>query len=183
MKIFASDKEKIDKALSWIKGIVAVPEVGETYEGKVKSIVPFGAFVEFMPGKEGLLHISEVSWKRLETLEGVLSEGDTIKIKLIGTDPKSGKLRLSRKVLMEKPEGYVEEAPRERSDRGDRGDRRGGGDRRRDGGGDRRSGGGDRRRDDNRGERRERPRNENGNDAPKAEQPKQDDNNDADLTL
>lgn len=180
VKIFASDKEKIDKALSWIKGIVAVPEVGETYEGKVKSIVPFGAFIEFMPGKEGLLHISEVSWKRLDTLEGVLNEGDTVKIKLIGTDPKSGKLRLSRKVLMEKPEGYVEEAPRERGDRGDRGDRRGG-DRRRDGG-DRR-GGGDRRRDDNRGERRERPRNENGNDAPKAEKPKQDDNNDADLTL
>ena len=179
VKIFASDKAKIDAALKWIKGIVAVPEVGETYEGKVKSIVPFGAFIEFMPGKEGLLHISEVSWKRLDTLEGVLSEGDTVKIKLIGTDPKSGKLRLSRKVLMEKPEGYVEEAPRERGDRGDRGDRRGGGDRRRD---DRR-GGGDRRRDDNRGERRERPRNENNDRPQRAEQPKQDDNNDADLSL
>ncbi|MCB9045288.1 MAG: polyribonucleotide nucleotidyltransferase [Chitinophagales bacterium] len=180
VKIFASDKAKIDKALSWIKGIVAVPEVGETYEGKVKSIVPFGAFIEFMPGKEGLLHISEVSWKRLDTLEGVLSEGDTVKIKLIGTDPKSGKLRLSRKVLMTKPEGYVEPEQRERSDRGDRGDRRGGNDRRRDGG-DRR-GGNDRRRDDNRGERRERPRNENNNEQTKAEKPA-DDNNDADLSL
>ncbi|MCB0696583.1 MAG: polyribonucleotide nucleotidyltransferase [Chitinophagaceae bacterium] len=180
VKIFASDKAKIDKALSWIKGIVAVPEVGETYEGKVKSIVPFGAFIEFMPGKEGLLHISEVSWKRLDTLEGVLSEGDTVKIKLIGTDPKSGKLRLSRKVLMPKPEGYVEPEQRERSDRGDRGDRRGGNDRRRDGG-DRR-GGNDRRRDDNRGERRERPRNENNNEQTKAEKPA-DDNNDADLSL
>ena len=180
VKIFASDKAKIDKALSWIKGIVAVPEVGETYEGKVKSIVPFGAFIEFMPGKEGLLHISEVSWKRLDTLEGVLSEGDTVKIKLIGTDPKSGKLRLSRKVLMPKPEGYVEPEQRERSDRGDRGDRRGGNDRRRDGG-DRR-GGNDRRRDDSRGERRERPRNENNNEQTKAEKPA-DDNNDADLSL
>lgn len=188
IKIFASDKAKIDKALTWIKGIVAVPEVGETYEGKVKSIVPFGAFIEFMPGKEGLLHISEVSWKRLDTLEGVLSEGDTVKIKLIGTDPKSGKLRLSRKALMPKPEGYVEPEQRERSDRGDRGDRgdRRGGDRgdRRGGGGDRR-GGGERRED--RGDRPQRPRNENGGDdnnrPQKAEAPKQDDNNDADLAL
>lgn len=161
VKIFASDKEKIDKALAWIKGIVAVPEVGETYEGKVKSIVPFGAFIEFMPGKEGLLHISEVSWKRLETLEGVLAEGDSVKIKLIGTDPKSGKLRLSRKVLMPKPEGYVEPEKRERRG-GDRGDRRGGNDRR----------SGDRR--DN---RRERPRNDDNNQA------KKEDNNDTDMKL
>ena len=186
VKIFASDKAKIDKALNWVKGIVAVPEVGETYEGKVKSIVPFGAFVEFMPGKEGLLHISEVSWKRLDTLEGVLSEGDTVKIKLIGTDPKSGKLRLSRKVLMPKPEGYVEPEPRERGDRGDRGDRRGGdrGDRR---GGDRgdRRGGNDRgdRRDNNRGDRPQRPRNEGGNEQ-QAERPAPaKDDNDADLAL
>ncbi|MBZ0099394.1 MAG: polyribonucleotide nucleotidyltransferase, partial [Taibaiella sp.] len=186
VKIFAADKAKIDKALSWIKGIVAVPEVGETYEGKVKSIVPFGAFIEFMPGKEGLLHISEVSWKRLDTLEGVLKEGDTVKIKLIGTDPKSGKLRLSRKALMPKPEGYVEPEQRERSDRGDRGDRRGGGDRGdRRGGGDRgdRRGGGDRR--DNRGERRDRPQpqGEGGERPQQAEAPRQDDSSDADLAL
>lgn len=184
VKIFGSDKEKIDKALAWIKGIVAVPEVGETYEGKVKSIVPFGAFIEFMPGKEGLLHISEVSWKRLETLDGVLAEGDSVKIKLIGTDPKSGKLRLSRKVLMPKPEGYVEPEKRER---GDRGDRRGGGDRRRDdrrGGGDRR----DNRRDDNRGERRSRDNNRNdnnnnGDNQPRGEQQQQNNNNDDDMKL
>jgi len=99
--------------------------------------MPFGAFVEFMPGKQGLLHISEVSWKRLDTLDGVLKEGDKVKIQLVGTDPKTGKLRLSRKVLMPKPEGYVEAPPRERREGGD--DRRSGGDR-----GDRRSGGGDR---------------------------------------
>ena len=171
VKIFASDKAAIDKALAWVKGIVAVPEVGETYEGTVKSVVPFGAFIEFMPGKEGLLHISEVSWKRLETLDGVLAEGDTVKIKLIGTDPKSGKLRLSRKVLMEKPEGYVEPEKRERRG-GDRGDRRGGGDRRRD------NNRGDRRGGDRRDNRNDRPRNE-GNES----QPKQDDNNDTDMKL
>lgn len=188
VKIFSSNKETIEKALNWIKGIVAEPEIGETYEGKVKSIVPFGAFIEFMPGKEGLLHISEVSWKRLETLEGVLSEGDTVKIKLIGTDPKSGKLRLSRKVLMEKPEGYVEPEKRERrggdrNDRNDRGDRRGG-DR-----GDRR-GGNDRR--DNRNsrggnnERRERPQNNNeqeNNEQQKPAPQAPNDSNDADMKL
>jgi polyribonucleotide nucleotidyltransferase len=144
IKIFSANKESIDKAKAWIKGIVAIPEIGETYEGTVKSIVPFGAFVEFMPGKQGLLHISEVSWKRLDSLEGVMKEGDTVKIKLIGTDPKTGKLRLSRKVLMPKPEGYVEPEKKEGGERrerrdGDRGDRRGGNDRR--GGGDRRQGG------------------------------------------
>jgi polyribonucleotide nucleotidyltransferase len=87
--------------------------------------MPYGAFVEFMPGKQGLLHISEVSWKRLDNLDGVLNEGDAIKVKLVGLDPKTGKFRLSRKVLMEKPEGYVEQPERstegrERSDRGDR---------------------------------------------------------------
>ncbi len=155
VKVFSKDKEGIDKAMRWIKGIVAQPEIGEEYEGTVKSIMPFGAFVEFMPGKQGLLHISEVSWKRLDSLEGVLTEGDKIKIKLVGTDPKTGKLRLSRKVLMPKPEGYVEPEKRERSDRGDRperGERRDRGDRRE--GGDR---GGERR---DRGERSERPRRE-----------------------
>lgn len=117
VKVFSANKESIDKAMDWIKGIVAVPEIGETYEGVVKSVVPFGAFIEFLPGKQGLLHISEVSWKRLENLDGVLSEGDKVKIKLVGTDPKTGKLRLSRKVLMPKPEGYVEPEKKERGER------------------------------------------------------------------
>src|SRR5207245_10985710 len=95
----------VQRAVDWIKGIVAVPEVGEEYEATVKSIMPYGAFVEFLPGKQGLLHISEVSWKRLETLEGVLSEGEKIKVKLTGTDPKTGKFKLSRKILLPKPEG------------------------------------------------------------------------------
>jgi len=103
VSIFSPAKEGLQKAVAWIKGIVAMPEVGETYEAKVKSVMPYGAFVEFIPGKQGLLHISEVSWKRLETMEGVLKEGDTIKVKLIGVD-KTGKFKLSRKVLMPKPE-------------------------------------------------------------------------------
>jgi polyribonucleotide nucleotidyltransferase len=144
IKIFSANKESIDKALTWIRSIVAIPEIGATYEGTVKSIMPFGAFVEFMPGKQGLLHISEVSWKRLDSLDGVLKEGDKIKIQLTGTDPKTGKLRLSRKVLMPKPEGYTEPEKRERREGGD--DRRSGGDRDRKGGGDRdRRGGNDRR--------------------------------------
>lgn len=104
VSIFSTNKEGVDKASAWIKGIVAVPTVGDTYDATVKSIMPFGAFVEFLPGKQGLVHISEVSWKRLETLDGVLKEGDQIKVKLIGTDPKSGKFKLSRKALMPKPE-------------------------------------------------------------------------------
>ncbi|MES2701304.1 MAG: polyribonucleotide nucleotidyltransferase [Bacteroidota bacterium] len=165
IKIFSANKESIDKALAWIRGIVAIPEIGGTYEGTVKSIVPFGAFVEFMPGKQGLLHISEVSWKRLESLDGVLKEGDKVKIQLTGTDPKTGKLRLSRKVLMPKPDGYVEPEKRERREGGD--DRRGGGDRdrgdRRGGSSDRRSGGGgggERRDGGNRERREDRPQRE-----------------------
>src|SRR5687767_11545683 len=104
ISIFSTNKEGVEKAVSWIKGIVAVPQVGDTYEATVKSIMPFGAFVEFLPGKQGLVHISEVSWKRLETLDGVLREGDKFKVKLIGTDPKSGKFKLSRKALIPKPE-------------------------------------------------------------------------------
>ena len=153
VKIFSANKDGIEKALAWIKGIVMVPEVGEVYEGTVKSIVPFGAFIEFLPGKQGLLHISEVSWSRLETLEGVMKEGDKVKIKLVGTDPKTGKLRLSRKVLMEKPEGYVEPEKRERSERGDRGDR---GDRRDRGDRGNRREGGDRRERGDRGDRPQR---------------------------
>lgn len=104
VSISSENKEAIDKAIAWVKGIVAVPEVGGDYEGKVKSIMPFGAFVEFMPGKQGLLHISEVSWSRLENLDGVLKEDDVVKVKLLEVDKKTGKYRLSRKVLMPRPE-------------------------------------------------------------------------------
>jgi polyribonucleotide nucleotidyltransferase len=104
VSVFSASKESLDKAVSWIKGIVAMPEVGEEYEAKVKSVMPYGAFVEFMPGKQGLLHISEVSWKRLENLDGILREGDSVKVKLIGVDHKTGKFKLSRKVLMPKPD-------------------------------------------------------------------------------
>ncbi|GAA4754112.1 polyribonucleotide nucleotidyltransferase [Flavisolibacter ginsenosidimutans] len=119
VSIFGTDKEKVEKAHNWVKGIVAVPVEGDEYEATVKSIMPYGAFVEFLPGKQGLLHISEVSWKRLETLEGVLNEGDKVKVKLTGTDPKTGKFKLSRKVLLPKPEGM-----QERSDRSEGGERR-----------------------------------------------------------
>ncbi|WP_344981543.1 polyribonucleotide nucleotidyltransferase [Compostibacter hankyongensis] len=113
VSIFSVDKEGLDKAVAWVKGLVAVPEVGETYESTVKSIMPYGAFVEFLPGKQGLLHISEVSWKRLENLDGVMQEGEKIKVKLTGTDPRTGKFKLSRKVLIPKPEGYQEPPARE----------------------------------------------------------------------
>lgn len=173
IKIFSANKESIDKAKSWINGIVAVPEIGATYEGTVKSIVPFGAFIEFMPGKQGLLHISEVSWKRLDSLEGVLAEGDKVKVKLVGTDPKTGKLRLSRKVLMEKPEGYVEPEKRERREGGDRrDDRRGGNDRRPHG---------DRRPSGDRPQRTERPQHNEENQP--QEKPQHDGGDDADLKL
>jgi polyribonucleotide nucleotidyltransferase len=109
VSIFSPSKEGLDKAVAWIKGIVAVPEVGSVYEAKVKSVMPYGAFVEFLPGKQGLLHISEISWKRLETMEGVLNENDMVKVKLIGVDSKTGKFKLSRKVLMPKPEGRPQE--------------------------------------------------------------------------
>jgi polyribonucleotide nucleotidyltransferase len=110
--IASENKDAIEKALARIRGIVSVPDVGEVYEGKVKSIMPFGAFVEFLPGKDGLLHISEVEWRRLESMDGVLKEGDLIQVKLIEVDQKTGKFRLSRKVLLPKPEGYQERAAR-----------------------------------------------------------------------
>ena len=184
VKVFAANKEDIDAAMRRIKSIVAVPEVGETYEGVVKSIMPFGAFVEFMPGKQGLLHISEVSWSRLDSLEGVLSEGDKIKIKLVGTDPKTGKLRLSRKALMDKPEGYVEPEQRERRERPERRD----GDRNRDRGGDRRGGGDRREGGGNRDRRDDRPKREHNPQAQQEQQPQQQEqqraqDNDADLSL
>jgi polyribonucleotide nucleotidyltransferase len=103
VRVFATSKEVMEAALRRIKGIVAIPEVGEVYDGKVKSIMPFGAFVEFMPGKDGLLHISEIKWERLENMEGVLEVGEEIKVKLIEVDKKTGKYRLSRKVLLPRP--------------------------------------------------------------------------------
>ena len=103
VSVFASNKNVMEAAVRRIKGIVAVPEVGEVYDGKVKSIMPFGAFVEFMPGKDGLLHISEIKWERLESMEGVLEVGEEMKVKLIEVDKKTGKFRLSRKVLLPRP--------------------------------------------------------------------------------
>jgi polyribonucleotide nucleotidyltransferase len=104
VSIFGVAKEGVERAEAWIKGITAVPVVGDVYDSVVRSVMPFGAFVEFLPGKQGLVHISEISWKRLETLEGIVREGDTFKVKLIGTDPKTGKFKLSRKILIPKPE-------------------------------------------------------------------------------
>lgn len=104
VQISSSNKESIDKAVAKIRAITAVPEIGEVYSGKVKSIVPFGAFVEIIPGKDGLLHISEVEWRRLDSLDGILKEGDIIDVKLIDVDKKTGKFKLSRKVLLPKPE-------------------------------------------------------------------------------
>ncbi len=102
--IVSPDKASIEMAKARIKGIVAVPEVGEIYEGTIKSIVPFGAFVEILPGKEGLLHISEIDWKRIEKVESVLHEGEKVKVKLIGVDERNGKMKLSRKALIKRPE-------------------------------------------------------------------------------
>lgn len=104
ISIYAADEASVKEAEKWVKGIVAVPEEGTIYDGKVKSITSFGAFVEFMPGKEGLLHISEIKWERLENMDGVLEAGEEIQVKLIGTDRKSGKFRLSRKVLLPRSE-------------------------------------------------------------------------------
>ena len=123
VQVSAPNKDSIDAALAKIKAIVAVPEVGEVYEGTVRSIMPYGCFVEILPGKDGLLHISEIDWKRLETVEEAgIKEGDKIKVKLMEIDPKTGKYKLSHRVLMEKPEGYV---GRERRPRPERGERRG----------------------------------------------------------
>lgn len=139
--IAAENAEGIEAAVKQIRALIQQPEVGEVYTSKVKSIMDYGAFVEFLPGKEGLLHISEITHERLKSMEGVFNVGDEVDIKLIGIDSKSGKFRLSRKVLLPRPEGMPEERSNDRGDRGGRhhgrGDRRGGGDRR----GDRRGGG------------------------------------------
>lgn len=124
VQISAPNKDSIDAAMAKIKGIVALPEVGEVYDGVVKSIMPYGCFVEILPGKEGLLHISEIEWRRLESVEDAgIKEGDHIDVKLLEIDPKTGKYKLSRRVLLEKPEGYVERERRPRRE-GDRRPRR-----------------------------------------------------------
>ena len=128
VQVSGPNADCINAALAKIRAIVAVPEVGEIYEGTVRSIMPYGCFVEFMPGKDGLLHISEIDWKRLETVEEAgIKEGDKMTVKLLDIDPKTGKFKLSRRVLLPKPEGYVERPPRprrERPERGERGDRK-----------------------------------------------------------
>ena len=127
VQVSAPNKASIDAAVGKIKSIVAVPEVGETYEGIVRSVMPYGCFVEIMPGKDGLLHISEIDWKRLETVEQAgIKEGDKIQVKLLDIDPKTGKYKLSRRCLLEKPEGYVEPQRRPRGDRSERRPRRDG---------------------------------------------------------
>ncbi len=125
VQISAPNKDSIDAALAKIRGIVALPEVGEVYEGTVKSVMPYGCFVEILPGKEGLLHISEIAWKRLETVEEAgISEGDKIKVKLLDIDAKTGKYKLSRRALLEKPEGYVARERRPRREDRNGGERR-----------------------------------------------------------
>ncbi len=121
VQVSAPNKESIDAAIRKIRAIVAVPEVGEVYEGTVRSIMPYGCFVEIMPGKDGLLHISEIDWKHLETVEEAgLKEGDKITVKLLEIDAKTGKYKLSHRVLIPKPEGYVERERRPRPERGER---------------------------------------------------------------
>jgi len=104
VEIFGTNLEDVNNAKARIKGIVAVPEIGDIYEAKVKSIMPYGAFVEILPGKDGLLHISEYDWNRIDSLDGILKEGDVVKVKYVGDDPKTKKIKLSRKVLLPKPE-------------------------------------------------------------------------------
>ena len=124
VQVSAPNKDSIDVAISKIKAIVAIPEVGEVYEGTVRSVMPYGCFVEIMPGKDGLLHISEIDWKRLETVEEAgLKEGDKISVKLVDIDQKTGKYKLSHRVLLPKPEGYVERERRPRPERRPRGER------------------------------------------------------------
>ena len=125
IQVSAPNKNAINAAMSKIKSIVAVPEIGEVYEGTVRSIMPYGCFVEILPGKDGLLHISEIDWKRLATVEEAgIKEGDKLQVKLLDIDPKTGKYKLSHRCLLEKPEGYVEPQRRPRGDRGERRPRR-----------------------------------------------------------
>lgn len=125
VEISSSNKESLDAAIAMVRAIVATPEVGEVYQGTISSVMPYGCFVQFMPGKDGLLHISEIDWKRFATIEDTgLKEGDKIEVKLIEIDPKTGKFSLSRKALLPKPEGYVEPERRPRRERRDDGERR-----------------------------------------------------------
>lgn len=132
VSVFSNNQTSMDLALNRIKGIVAIPEEGAVYEGVVKTLQPFGAFVEFMPGKDGLLHISEIKWERLETVEGILNVGDKIQVKLVEVDKKTGKYRLSAKALLPRPEGMPEPQPRRERPEGERreGGFKGGNDRR-----------------------------------------------------
>ena len=169
--VASADKDAMQKALDWIKGICAVPEAGNVYHGKVVSILDFGAFIEILPGKEGLLHVSEIAWSKTDKVEDVLAVGDEVDVKLLEYDAKSGKMRLSMRALTEKPEGYVEPKGGRGGNGGERGPRREGGERREGGKGPRREGdrreGGERRGDrregaprrdgDHRGPRRDRP--------------------------
>jgi len=111
VSIFSANKESLDQAVAWVKSIVSVPEIGDVYEGTVKGIKEFGAFVEFLPGKQGLLHISEIMWKRLDNMDNIFNEGDKVKVKLVGVDPKTGKFKLSRKALIPKPEQNQQSGP------------------------------------------------------------------------
>lgn len=127
VEIMSTDADGMNAAKAIIAGIIAIPEEGATYDGVVKNIMDFGAFVEFMPNKDGLLHISEITWERLGSMEGVLKEGDKIQVKLIEVDKKTGKYRLSRKALLPKPEGYVEPENKGPRGNGGGGNRHGGG--------------------------------------------------------
>jgi len=163
VQVSGPNKESIDGAIAKIRAIVAIPEVGEIYDGVVRSIMPYGCFVEIMPGKDGLLHISEIDWKRLETVEEAgIKEGDHIQVKLLEIDPKTGKYKLSHRVLIEKPEGYQERPARrergERRERPQRGDRPERGERR------------ERPQRGDRPERRDRPQRQNGELAEKLQQ-------------
>ena len=165
VQIASDNKDAMQKAIEWINGITAVPEAGTVYHGKVVSILEFGAFIEILPGKEGLLHVSEIAWTKTDKVEDVLSVGDEVDVKLLEIDAKTGKMRLSMRALTEKPEGYVEP---ERKPRGDRGDRKGSNDRR---GGDKRDDrkGGDHRNDRGGRNNNDRPRRSSGarnNEAP-----------------
>ncbi|MBR0291417.1 MAG: S1 RNA-binding domain-containing protein, partial [Bacteroidales bacterium] len=167
--VASNDKEAMRKALDWIKSICAVPEVGQVYHGKVVSILDFGAFIEILPGKEGLLHVSEIAWTKTEKVEDVLKVGDEVDVKLLEIDAKTGKMRLSMRALTEKPEGYVEPKGgrgnggerRERRE-GDRGPRREG---------DRGNGRRDEHHSSDRGERRPRRDDRPRHSAPKAQAP------------
>ena len=141
----------MQKAIDWIKGICAVPEVGTVYHGKVVSILEFGAFVEILPGKEGLLHVSEIAWTKTDKVEDVLSVGDEVDVKLLEIDAKNGKMRLSMRALTPKPEGYTEPERRPRGDRNDRPRR-------------------DERRDDRRDDRRSSDRRERRDDRPRRDE-------------